>query len=83
VAAALHIPMFFSQGGRDYQVPASELQPWEQALAGDPNVTFRTYPAMNHQLHDGVGPATSAEYSVPGHVDSQLVADLAAWIKSH
>ena len=54
--------------------------PWENALAGHPNVTFRTYPAMDHLLLDGSGPATPAEYSVPGHVDAQLVADLAAWI---
>jgi hypothetical protein len=82
-AAGLTIPMFFSQGGRDYQVPPSELQPWEQALASHSNVTFRTYPAMDHLLLDGSGPATPAEYSVPGHVDSQLVADLAAWLTSH
>ncbi len=83
VGAYLRIPMFFSQGGRDYQVPPSELQVWEQALAGHANVTFETYPAMDHLLLDGSGPATPAEYSVPGHVDSQLVADLAAWLTSH
>jgi dienelactone hydrolase len=80
-AAGLAIPMFFSQGGRDYQVPPSELQGWEKALAGHSNVTFKTYAAMDHLLLDGSGPATPAEYSVPGHVDSQLVADLAAWLK--
>ncbi len=83
VAAALRIPMFFSQGGRDYQVPPSELGPWESTLAGHANVTFRTYPSMDHLLLDGSGPATPAEYSVPGHVDPQLVADLAAWLRSH
>jgi hypothetical protein len=35
---------------------------------------------MDHLLLDGSGPATPAEYSLPGHVDAQLVADLAAWI---
>ncbi len=81
VAAALPLPMYFVQGGRDYQVPPSELPAWEKALSGHPKVTSRTYPAVNHLLIDGVGPASSAEYSVPGHVDAQLVADLAAWIK--
>jgi hypothetical protein len=80
VAAALRIRMFFSQGGRDYQVPPSELQPWQAALSGRTNVAFRTYPAMNHLLIDGSGPATPAEYSVAGHVDGQLVADLARWV---
>jgi dienelactone hydrolase len=83
VAASLSLPMFFSQGRRDYQVPPSELGPWRQALAGHSNVTFKTYPDMDHLLLDGSGPATPAEYSVPGHVDAQLVADLAAWVASH
>jgi uncharacterized protein len=83
VAAGLEIPMFFSQGGRDYQVPPSELTPWQTALAGHSNVTFKTYPAMDHLLLDGSGAATPAEYSVPGHVDAHLVADLAAWITDH
>jgi hypothetical protein len=72
--------MFFSQGGRDYQVPPSQLPPWQTALAGHANVAFRSYAAMDHLLLDGSGPATPAEYSVPGHVDARLVADLAAWI---
>ncbi len=82
VAAGLRIPMFFSQGGRDYQVPPSQLPPWQQALTGHADVTFRTYPAMDHLLLDGTGPATPAEYSVPGHVDPQFVSDLAAWVES-
>jgi dienelactone hydrolase len=81
-AAALDLPMFLSQGGRDYQVPPSELQGWEQALAGRTNVTVRTYPAMDHLLLDGSGQPTPAEYGVPGHVDAQLVLDLAAWISA-
>ena len=80
VAASLSLPMFFSQGGRDYQVPPSQLPPWQRALAGHANVTFKTYAAVDHLLLDGSGPSTPAEYSVPGHVDAQLVADLVAWI---
>jgi hypothetical protein len=80
-AAGLGLPMLFTQGGRDYQVPPSELQGWERALAGRPNVAFKTYPSMDHLLLDGSGPATPTEYSVPGHVDPQLVAYIAAWIR--
>ncbi len=79
-AAELDLPMLFSQGGRDYQVPPSELQGWEHALTDRSNVTFKTYPSMDHLLLDGSGPATPAEYSIPGHVDPQLVADIAGWI---
>ncbi len=79
----LDLPMFFSQGGRDYQVPPSELQPYQTALAGRTNVSFNSYPAMDHLLLDGSGAPNPAEYNVPGHVDAQLVSDLAAWITSH
>jgi dienelactone hydrolase len=80
-AAGLAIPMFISQGGRDYQVPPSELAGWRSALAGRTDVTIREYPALNHLLIAGTGPSRPAEYGVPGHVDPALVADLAAWVK--
>ncbi len=83
VVAALHLPIFFSQGGRDYQVPPSELTPWQRALAGRTDVTFRTYPSLDHLLFAGTGPSTPAEYTVPAHVAPQLVADVAAWISDH
>jgi fermentation-respiration switch protein FrsA (DUF1100 family) len=74
-------PIFISQGGRDYQVPPSELAAWRTALAGRKNVTIREYPALNHLLLAGTGPSRPAEYMVPGHVAPELVADLAAWIR--
>ncbi len=82
-AAGLAMPMFISQGGRDYQVPPSELAGWRSALAGRDDVTIREYPALNHLLIAGTGPSRPAEYAVPGHVDAALVADLAAWVMAH
>jgi hypothetical protein len=80
-AAGDHLPMFFSQGGRDYQVPPGELATWRSALAGRTDVTFRTYPALDHLLFAGSGPSTPAEYAIPDqHVAAELVADLARWI---
>ncbi len=83
-AAGLHMPMFFSQGGRDYQVPPSELPGWQRALAGRSDIVFKVYPALDHLLFAGTGPSTPAEYTVPGqHVAPELVADLVAWITAH
>ena len=79
-ARALPIPMFFAQGGRDYQVPPSELAAWRGALAGRDDVMFHEYPALDHLLLAGTGPSTPAEYATPGHVAPEVVADLAAWI---
>ncbi len=80
--AGLSIPVFISQGGRDYQVPPSELALWRSGLAGKTDVTIHEYPALNHLLMAGSGPVRPAEYAVPGHVDAGLVADLAAWVKA-
>lgn len=79
-ARDLAIPTFFAQGGRDYQVPPGELAAWRDALAGRDDATFREYPALNHLLMAGSGPSSPAEYSEPGHVAKDVVADLAAWI---
>lgn len=83
-AAGLAIPMFFSQGGRDYQVPPSELTGWRQALAGRGDVTFKVYPALDHLMFTGSGPSGSTEYALPGQsVAPELIADVSAWITSH
>jgi fermentation-respiration switch protein FrsA (DUF1100 family) len=72
--------MFFSQGGRDYQVPPTELVPWQRALAGRDDVSFHVYPDLDHLLLTGSGPSTPSEYVVPAHVAAQVVDDLAAWV---
>ncbi len=80
VAAALHIPILILQGGRDYQVPPSELDLWKKALAGHGNVTFELYPALNHLFIAGSGPSQPAEYLKPGHVDEPVVEEIASWV---
>jgi hypothetical protein len=79
-AAGLTIPIFISQGGRDYQVPPAEIEGWRAALAGRENVSIHEYPALNHLLIAGTGPSRPDEYAVPGHVAPEVVADLAAWV---
>jgi uncharacterized protein len=74
------VPVFLSQGGRDYQVPPSELVAWRKALSGRDDVTIHEYPDLNHLLMQGSGPSRPAEYAVPGHVAPALVEDLAAWV---
>ncbi|WP_156968837.1 alpha/beta hydrolase family protein [Arenimonas metalli] len=80
-ARALPLPMLFIQGGRDYQVTASDdLARWRAALAGREDVSFREYPALNHFLMPGSGPAGSREYFTPVPVDTTVILDIAAWI---
>jgi dienelactone hydrolase len=80
-ARSLAQPMLFLQGGRDFQVVDTDWQLWRKEFADAPRATFKRYPALNHLGIAGEGPGTLAEYNQPGHVDAQLIADTAAWIK--
>jgi fermentation-respiration switch protein FrsA (DUF1100 family) len=68
------------QGGRDYQVTAVDLANWQKALAGKKNVTFKSYPALNHLFMEGTGKSTPDEYMKPGHIPQAVIDDIAAWI---
>ncbi|WP_405401535.1 alpha/beta hydrolase family protein [Streptomyces sp. NBC_01104] len=80
-AASLTCPMLVLQGGRDYQVTvADDLDRWRDALADRPDVTFRIHPDANHLFMTGRGRPTPAEYARPGHVDTAVVDEIAAWV---
>jgi len=78
----LSLPVLWLQGGRDFQVTAPDWSRWKQALAGRTRSTEHFYPALNHLgIAAGSGPGSPAEYQQPGHVDPQLIDDVARWIK--
>jgi uncharacterized protein len=84
VAASLKIPIYVTQGGRDYQVTATDFANWQKALAGHANATLKPYPSLNHLLIPGAGPSKPEEYFVAGqHVSPEIINDLAAWLNSH
>jgi uncharacterized protein len=82
-AAALKMPILVMQGLRDYQVTSDDFDGWKRALGGKPNATLKPYPSLNHLFVTGNGPSRPEEYLEPGHVDEQVVRDMAAWITSH
>jgi dienelactone hydrolase len=79
-ASALEVPMLLLQGGRDYQVTAADFDKWRTTLAKRQDVAFKLYPALNHLFIAGAGPSLPAEYLISGHVDEQVVRDIAEWI---
>lgn len=79
-ARALDVPMLLLHGGRDFQVVDADWHRWRELLSDQSRATFRHYPALNHLGIAGEGPGTIAEYQTPGHVDEQLIADIADWI---
>ena len=82
-AAKLALPMLVLQGERDYQVTmADDFAAWRRALGARADVRLTSYPALNHLMIAGSGPSQPAEYLAPGHVDAEVVRDIAAWIKA-
>jgi dienelactone hydrolase len=86
VAAKFGVPILILEGGRDYQVTRVDYEGWRQALAGHSNVTFKFYPGLMHLFMmssaPGTGPGTPQDYAKPGHVDPQVIQDIASWIEN-
>jgi hypothetical protein len=82
-AQQVKLPMLLLQGARDIQVVDADWQHWRDAFDGDALATFKLYPKLNHLGIAGEGEGSLAEYAQPGHVDPQLIADVAAWVKAH
>jgi len=73
--------MLILQGARDYQATvADDLALWRSGLGRRPGVTIRVYAADNHAFVPGHGPSSPAEYARPGHMDPEVVADIADWV---
>lgn len=81
-AKPLKQPMLVLQGERDYQVTMQDFGRWKAALGTKSTVTLKSYPTLNHLMIPGIGKSLPAEYNTPGHVDRQVIEDIAAWIKS-
>ncbi|MCA1041648.1 alpha/beta fold hydrolase [Bacillus infantis] len=77
------VPMLLLQGGKDIQVPASELDEWKKALADREDVDYKLYPDMFHMLGNYGGiPDGATEYLTPGNVPQSFISDVAKWIKT-
>lgn len=82
-AKQLKLPMLVLQGARDIQVVDADWQRWKSAFHDDPAVAFKLFDRLNHLGIAGDGDGSLAEYQQPGHVDPQLIDDVAGWLKAH
>lgn len=79
-AKKLKQPLLIIQGERDYQVNMEDFKGWQKELSGRKNVSFISYPGLNHLFMQGEGKSSPEEYFQPGHVDLRVVDDIAEWI---
>lgn len=84
LAKKQNTPLLVLQGGKDIQVPASELTLWQKALADRKDVEYKLYPNMFHMLGDYKADLISGmePYSAPGNVSEELILDVAKWVKT-
>jgi hypothetical protein len=71
------------QGERDFQVSMKDFDRWKAVLGARQNVTFRSYPDLNHLFMSGTGKSLPAEYLVPGNVSGVVITDIADWVSKH
>ncbi len=79
-AQELTIPILLVQGERDYQVTMTDYNLWKDKLGKKKNVTFHSYPKLNHLFLEGEGKSTPTEYDKPGHVPLYVINDIANWV---
>ncbi len=72
--------MLILRGERDYQVTMADFGLWKKPLGSRSNVTFRSYPILNHLFVHGKGISTPSEYLTPGHVSEAVNDDIVRWI---
>lgn len=83
VAKSLRMPMLVLQGGGDYQVtPEGDFSRWQAAFAHSERVQLKEYPGLSHLFMPAGQPPSPADYSKPGHVDAQVIQDIATWVKA-
>ncbi|MDI1251951.1 alpha/beta fold hydrolase [Thermomonas sp.] len=82
-AKSVDLPMLLLQGARDIQVVDADWQRWRGGFHDNPKVEFKLYDKLNHLGIAGEGEGSIAEYANPGHVDAQLIDDVATWVKAH
>ncbi|GAB4531443.1 MAG: hypothetical protein OHK0046_52230 [Anaerolineae bacterium] len=83
VAQGLELPMLILQGERDYQVTMEEYTLWQAALEGQDNVTFMSYPDLNHYFMsqgDLDRLAVPTDYNERGFMAQEVIDDIAEWI---
>lgn len=73
-------PMFFAQGGRDYQVTEKDFSLWKETLKNDKTAVFKFYPTLSHLFIAGSGKPSPKDYEIKGKVDEPFLKDLTQFI---
>jgi hypothetical protein len=53
---------------------------WQQVLEEKTNVSYHSYPRLNHLFMEGEGKSTPMEYQMKGHVAAYVINDISSFI---
>lgn len=73
-------PMFFVQGGKDYQVTEKDFNLWKNELKNNKNAVFKFYPSLSHLFIQVSGKPSPKDYGIKGKVDLPFLKDLTEFI---
>ena len=79
---SLNLPTLILQGERDYQVTMVDFKLFQQLLRNNKNVSFHSYPALNHLFLEGTEKSMPSEYLKFSNVPHYLILDITNWINS-
>ena len=73
--------MLIIQGENDWQVSMNQFNGWKEALKDRTNISYISYPNINHVLTEYEELSIGSEYYLPSNVNGELISDMAKWIK--
>jgi len=73
-------PILVLQPERDFQVPMTDFEAWKAALAGRTNVTFKSYPGLNHIFIQSEGKKNEDDYRKVSHVSPEVIDDIVKFL---
>jgi hypothetical protein len=81
LALKINKPLYVLQGERDYQVKMIDFDIWKKTMKDKKQVSFKSYPSLNHLFIEGKGPSMPKEYTQAGNMSEEVVNDIVNWLK--
>ena len=73
-------PVLLLQGEEDYQATMVDFALWKEAIGDRDNWQLISYPGLTHVFMSGLKTEGSAAYAGDGHVDAQVIRDIAGFV---
>ncbi len=81
LALKINKPLYVLQGERDYQVKMIDFDIWKKTMQNKKQVSFKSYPSLNHLFIEGKGLSMPKEYTQAGNMSEEVLNDIVNWLK--